>query len=72
MPIYDFKCRHCAAEFSELCSFDWQGKVTCPKCNANELEKQLSVFSTRTVKAAPDCREFCPSGGGCSGCPGHK
>lgn len=50
MPIYEFRCKKCKTEFSELfssSSFDLK-EVECPKCNAKETEKLLSVFASDT------------------------
>jgi len=62
MPIFEYSCRRCDHSF-ETIVLSASEKVSCPKCNSNAVQKQLSVFSSPgSVKdAAP------ASTGGC-GC----
>ena len=50
MPMYEFQCKKCGAEFEELCSMTEadSGKVECPECGANKSEKQMSTFAAGT------------------------
>ena len=43
MPIYEYKCGGCGHQFEHLT----RAGVTpaCPKCQGQDLEKQLSVFA---------------------------
>jgi putative FmdB family regulatory protein len=61
MPMYEFACRACGAEFEELCTAAEAaaGEVACPECGAREAERKLSTFA---------CKDGSGSGGG--GC-GH-
>ncbi|HNM15127.1 MAG TPA: zinc ribbon domain-containing protein [bacterium] len=71
MPIYEFTCKKCGTDFSELfhsSTFD-ASEVECPKCRAHEANRKLSVF-------AADCKSSGESmpmmGGGCgAGCGCH-
>ena len=46
MPIYEYKCRSCAAEFELLVL----GKTVpaCPSCQSQDLEQLLSTFGMST------------------------
>ncbi len=72
MPIYDYSCAACGAEFEKLVKMSTpEGDVACPSCGAHEANKQLSVFavgkSSSTKPLAP-CGEPVGScgGGGCA------
>jgi putative FmdB family regulatory protein len=43
MPIFEYVCRECSKQFEMLVRGD--NKVSCPSCDSEELDKQLSVFS---------------------------
>jgi putative FmdB family regulatory protein len=46
MPIFEYRCQKCGAEFDELDSIDNRDKPhKCPVCNSMKSERQLSVFS---------------------------
>ena len=47
MPIYEYRCRRCGETFEKLRSMkDADKSLRCPKCNAEEVERQLSGFAT--------------------------
>ncbi|MEW6215288.1 MAG: zinc ribbon domain-containing protein [Nitrospirota bacterium] len=49
MPIYEYKCNSCGEDFERLV-FGNQ-KVSCPRCNSDEIKKKFSVFcATGTEK----------------------
>lgn len=49
MPIYDYKCSSCGAEFEELVKL---GETpNCPSCNGKDLEKLLSLPAVSTDKS---------------------
>ncbi len=60
MPIYEYKCNSCGAEFEKLV-FGSQ-KVTCPDCSSDDLTKKFSVFGMSGVE-----KPFAGSSG-CSSC----
>ncbi|MBI3593205.1 MAG: zinc ribbon domain-containing protein [Nitrospirae bacterium] len=46
MPIYEYSCRKCNEVFSVFQSVNASEKDTrCPKCNSNDVKKQVSSFS---------------------------
>jgi putative FmdB family regulatory protein len=55
MPLYDYRCRRCAHTFEELVrSSTAATAVRCPKCDGDEVERQLAAFhvGARTARAA--------------------
>ena len=43
MPVYDYKCRKCGAEFEKfLRSLSAAASVTCEKCGSAKVEKMVS------------------------------
>lgn len=46
MPIFDYKCCKCGASFEELLrAREDDSVVRCPKCGADEVERQVSLFA---------------------------
>jgi putative FmdB family regulatory protein len=43
MPLYDFRCRGCGAEFEALVRPP--APAACPSCESRDLERLLSGFS---------------------------
>ena len=76
MPIYEYKCTKCNESFEELV-LSSDKEIRCPKCDANEVEKQLSLFATKGENTSPCGSRECatiekPQGGCCGGgCPLH-
>jgi putative FmdB family regulatory protein len=67
MPLYEYACRTCDAQFEFLVR---AGDVpSCPECGGRRLEKKFSVPAahSQTSKSLPICDT--PSFGGC-GKPG--
>jgi putative FmdB family regulatory protein len=62
MPIYEYWCNQCGAEFEKLVNAGTQ--VVCPSCAASRVTRRLSVFGAR-VHASPSAPAAAPSGGGC-------
>lgn len=44
MPIYEYKCKACAAKFEVLVMGGGAGAVVCEQCGSAEVAKQMSVF----------------------------
>lgn len=68
MPIHEFLCPGCKAEFELLIRGDEE--TSCPKCGQTRLERQLSIISTpatagntRSPVESCDMPKCC--GGGC-------
>ena len=63
MPLYEFICRDCGAEFESLVlKASESAEVKCPACNSKKLEEKFSSFasvSSSGVSAAANCA---PSG----------
>ena len=45
MPIYEFRCEHCGAQFEELTSSAGVGHVRCRQCAGRRVTRLLSVFA---------------------------
>ena len=43
MPMFDFVCTKCGEKFEELVSAGDSGSPACPKCGAQQTERQLSI-----------------------------
>lgn len=41
MPIYEFVCQSCGNEFEKILSFSAQTMPHCPKCNSQQVERQV-------------------------------
>ncbi|MBK6854743.1 MAG: zinc ribbon domain-containing protein [Burkholderiales bacterium] len=44
MPIFEYTCHDCHAEFELLVRSDT--RLQCPSCQSAQLDKKLSVFAT--------------------------
>ena len=61
MPIFEYQCEDCGAEFELLVRSDTQ--LVCPICESTHLEKQLSVFATEKSAGAAEPMMACGSCG---------
>lgn len=46
LAIYEFQCKKCNKEYTELCAYDETGKwakVKCPECGSKKKEKLISA-----------------------------
>lgn len=52
MPTYEYRCNQCGEQFSRIMSFkEYEaGKVSCPKCNSEEVTQQLTEFIAKTSR----------------------
>ncbi len=46
MPIYEYQCQDCGAEFELLVSLGSDKKPACPECGSINLKKKISRFSS--------------------------
>ena len=47
MPIYEFRCPACAAEFERIVFSQLAAaEMSCPHCEATGVERLMSVFSS--------------------------
>lgn len=61
MPLYEYACLDCGAEFEKLVLRAGEAEeVRCPKCGSGRLEERISSFASVPSGGAPDCA---PSGG---------
>ena len=63
MPIFEYNCSKCKHRF-ETIVLSTREKIACPKCQSNAVQKQLSVFSSRT-----SARQAAASASGCACTP---
>ena len=73
MPIYEYKCNSCGADFELIVNSDTV--ISCSECGSSELTKKFSTFGFSTGSVKPDCAPSCGAGysNGCCGsgmCPG--
>ncbi|HEX5217233.1 MAG TPA: zinc ribbon domain-containing protein [Vicinamibacterales bacterium] len=57
MPIYDYRCRTCGAEFELIVRS--QDTPSCPACQSVELDRQPSTFAVSSrdkTRAAADAK----------------
>lgn len=72
MPIYEFVCDKCHADFEELV-FGGDDDVECPSCGNAKVTKKPSAFAFKTDSGftsshGSSCSGCTPGPGGCSGC----
>ena len=61
MPIYEYECRECKERFEVLQGMnEGSESVCCPKCNAKEPRRLLSVFGSSNSSSSEAIS--CPSG----------
>lgn len=77
MPIYEYRCRECQAEFEKLVfGSGAAGDIRCPGCRSAEIEQVYSCFNG--VSRSSDGSTHSMSSGcsscsssSCAGCKGH-
>ena len=66
MPMYEYQCESCEAEFEELVSSAADARsVNCPKCGVAGAKRRVSVFAAR---GAPESSASGPPMGACGRC----
>jgi putative FmdB family regulatory protein len=53
MPAYEYACKDCKHEFIIFLSvkaFEAKPKMKCPHCGSDNVQKQVSKFTTKTSK----------------------
>lgn len=61
MPLFEFRCVQCGAEFEKLVRKTGEAaQITCPVCQGSKVEETFSTFASLTGNAAPGSRS-----GGC-------
>jgi len=68
MPIYEYICNQCGNEFEKMVPFSQANTPpSCPKCQAKETQKKLSMFATSAGAASTgsaSASSSCSGGGG--------
>ncbi len=66
MPIYEYKCKKCGANFEHLAASmrNADEAVQCPTCHARQTKRKISVFAVAAADAGGACMEA-PAGGTC-------
>lgn len=67
MPIYEYACLACGAEFEKL--VQRPGPVVCASCESERVSRRLSVVGVKTGGRMSDGSPA-PMGGGGGGCCG--
>jgi len=62
MPIYEYRCEHCGAQFEELTSAAAATQVRCRQCNGRRVTRLLSAFAVGGDGAAAATVEAGPCG----------
>lgn len=44
MPIYEYRCEDCAAQFEKLILAGFAEQVICPRCGGDKAAKLFSTF----------------------------
>lgn len=65
MPIHEYICRACEAQFEELVRGD--ETIECPVCRATRVERRFSTFATGNPAKAPAAAPAAGPGG-CGTC----
>jgi putative FmdB family regulatory protein len=69
MPIFEYVCESCGHHFEAIVMGSQE--ASCPKCNAHELQQQMSKFAAHSKSGSHAHREGPPCGsGGCCMGPG--
>lgn len=72
MPMFEYQCDACKAEFEELV-FGEPESVPCPKCGSTKTRKLISRCRSKMHgfgPGFPDAPSSGSGGGGCSSCSG--
>lgn len=67
MPIYEYSCRECGAEFEKLVGP--QVTVACPSCASGRVIRRISLVGIKTGSRAGSAPGGTPGGccgGGCA------
>jgi len=71
MPIYEYHCQDCQAEFELLRSFkDADAEVTCTGCQGKNVQRKLSLFNATSSNGALAGSGAHAGSGGCGSCTG--
>jgi len=76
MPMYEFACKECDADFERLMK-NSKDRPACPKCKSRKVGRQLSAFGMKidnkfSSSLGSACTGCSPAPGACSGCSSKK
>ena len=64
MPIFEYCCLECGAEFERLIRRPEETfSLRCPSCGARNLEEKISAFSKPSRGGTPSFSNCAPTGG---------
>jgi len=67
MPIYEYRCSDCHLKFARLQPMGASSDgITCPACDSDRVERELSTFASSTSGAAHGAATSAPHTG-CAG-----
>ncbi|SPD73862.1 putative regulatory protein (CxxC_CxxC_SSSS) [uncultured Desulfobacterium sp.] len=71
MPIYEYRCLDCNEDFEALV-FGSRDKVTCPRCNGDNLSRLMSSFGFKSGGGSDVTEGYgaSSSSSGCASCAG--
>ena len=64
MPLYEYHCQDCHAEFEALTSFANADNVACEKCGSQHVERVASAFACSMQGAGGTSAPLPACGGG--------
>jgi putative FmdB family regulatory protein len=64
MPIYEYQCLACEADFEELVRSSEAAEIQCPRCKSQKVSRRLSVFAARDATTSSSL----PASGSCGRC----
>lgn len=64
MPLYEYHCSDCGAEFEAIVSFKNADAVACERCGGAHVERLASAFACTAPSAGGSGAPTCPMGGG--------
>jgi len=68
MPIYEYQCTRCGAEFQELRGMGQaDAPIPCPVCQSEDTHRVLSLFAAHSRSPSGEAVSVAASSG-CSGC----
>jgi len=64
MPIFEYRCSRCGAEFEKLVlRVSGNLEVTCKNCGSSEVTEKVSTFASVTAGSAGAASACAPGGG---------
>jgi putative FmdB family regulatory protein len=68
MPLFEYRCRECDANFEKLTRHELADSVACPECGGSHARRLLSMFATiNQTSSAGSAPVATMGGGGCCG-----